>query len=349
MLYSTIFLLSKSYMLVVACKAPGQNSLMDTVQRTPKGGNTMTRKNLTIAVLAAAMTLTGASAVFAEGPDKIDVQGVKFEIPEEIKDLVTVTTEGLKENELVSAYETGSVEAAKAMDMDDIAAGWLFTISTMPEDEVKELRCGTFEGMDIFAEGEDDIYYIFNHPTDVRYVRESTEEMQEDQEDWSKATGWAYGTVRTDILLNNPELEAKHYTNTSLDSNLCRIAFKDDTNYEIRTLQYPDLDASAYKDDEYVEKLIEGVSYAYVDKPEDADGEYIVLAFPDKDVRYDFLLNPENANIIREVYTINGEDYESFYQASFDDPENTATGIMQDWVNAIANGEADDDDAEEDD
>ncbi len=302
----------------------------------------MTRKNLTIAVLAAAMTVAGASAVFAEGPEKIDVQGVIFEIPEEVRDLVTVETDGLGENELVSVYETGSVEAAKAMGEHEDVAGWLFTISTMPEEKVKELRCSSFEGMDFFAEGEDDIYYVFNQPTDVRYVRESTEEMTEDREDWSKATAWAYGTVRSDILLNNPELEAKHYTNTTLDSNLCQIAFKDDVNYEIRTLEYPDLDASVYKDKEYVEKLIEGVSYEYADEPGDTDGEYIVLAFPDQDLRFDFLLNPDNANIIREVIVFDGEEDVHFYQATFDDPENTATGIMQDWVNAIANGEADD-------
>ncbi len=308
------------------------------------------RKNLfATAALTAALAVIGATCAFAQGVDKVDVQGIKFEVPEDLRDIVTVNTEGLDENTLVEAYETGSVEAAKAMNSNDDGAGWLFTITCVSEDEMKDLRCQMTEGMDIFAEDED-IYYVFNQPTDVRYVREDSEKMEADQETWSKATEWAYGSVRSDILAGNPELEAKNYSYTALDSYLCRIAYKDDLPYEIRTLQYPDLDASTYTGKEYVEELTEDVTYEYIDEPEDTAGEYIVLAFPELDVRYDFLTNPGNENTIREVHLNDDEEEEftNFYQATFEDPEDTAIGIMQEWVDAIANGESDDDDAEDD-
>lgn len=311
----------------------------------------MTKKLFATAIMAASMAAIGTMGVFAESVDKVDVQGIRFEIPEDIKDLVTVETEGLDKNVLVSAYEKGSVEAAKALSEDSDGAGWLFDIITVSEDEMKDIRCGLSDGKDIFAENED-VYYVFEKPTDVRFVRETPEKMEEDQEDWTKATGWAYGAVRDDILANNPKLEAKHYSYTELDSYLNRIANKGDINYEIRTLEYPDLDASTYKGDEYIGELTDDVYFEVIEDPKDADGECIVLAFPDDNVRYEFLFAPGFENIIREVHTYDGEDgeeYITYYQATFEDPADSTIEVMKDWVNAIANGQSDDDDADEDD
>ena len=87
------------------------------------------KKRMTGMMLAAAVTVLGASAVFADG---VDVKGVRFEIPDEISELVTVRTDGLEEGELVSVYETASLEAAQALGEDNDGAGWIFTISTIP-------------------------------------------------------------------------------------------------------------------------------------------------------------------------------------------------------------------------
>ena len=151
------------------------------------------KKMMTGMMLAAAVTVLGASGVSADGVDKVDVQGIRFEIPEEIRDLVTVKTEGLEEGELVSVYETASIDATKAMGDDYEGAGWIFSIIRVPEDKMKELRCGELFGMMVFAE-DDDIYYVYDHPTDVRLIRESDEEMQEAIEPWSEINEWANRT-----------------------------------------------------------------------------------------------------------------------------------------------------------
>lgn len=298
------------------------------------------RKMITGIVLAAAIMTIGSSAVYA-GQDKVvDIHGIKFEIPEDIQPLVTVSEDD--PDMVVSVYETASVEAAKAQGDDYPGAGWLFSINIIPESEMQKLRCGAMDGMIPFAE-DDDMYYIYCHPTDVRFVRETTEQMKEDQDQWTKLNDWAQEVVRKEILVNNPELDTVTYSNTGLDIYLAKIAFEPDTKYEIRTLQYPDLDASTLKENDYIDDLTEDVYYDTVTDVEEPDGEYIVLAFDEDGVRFDFFRNPDAANLIREVRTADdGEEFVAFYEAHFEDADETAFGIMQKWCDAIANGGDDD-------
>ena len=303
------------------------------------------KKMMTGMMLAAAVTVLGASGVFADG---VDEQGVKFEIPDEISGLVTVRTEGLKYGELVSLYETASVDAAAAMGDDYDGAGWIFSVSTMPENEVKELRCGGMDGMEVFAE-DDDIYYLYNHPTDVRLIRESDEEMEEAMDSWTLINQWAGQEVRQEILANNPELELEFYTNTDLDMHLAQAAYQPGTKYELRCLDYgPDaLDPAVLDEDDYIEELAEDFTYEYLSDVEAPDGEYYVLAFDDdgEEVRFDFFKDPEAGNLIREVRMIGDEEYETFYQANPKDADedDIPAAIMSEWCAAIANGSEIDD------
>ena len=298
------------------------------------------KKMLTGMVLAAAVMAISSSAVYAGQNEAVDIQGIKFEIPEDIQPLVTVREDD--PDMIVSVYETASVEAAEAQGDDYPGAGWLFGINIIPESEMQKLRCGAMDGMIPFAE-DDDMYYIYCHPTDVRYTRETTEQMKEDQDQWTKLNEWAQEVVRKEILVNNPELDTVTYSNTGLDIYLAKIAFEPGTKYAIRTLQYPDLDASTLKDDDYIDDLTEDVYYEMVTDVEEPDGEYIVLAFDDDGVRFDFFKDPEAANLIREVRTTDdGEEFVTFYEAHFEDADKTASGIMQEWCDAIANGEDDD-------
>ena len=298
------------------------------------------KKMMTGLMLAAAVTAFGASGVFAE---EVEVQGVKFEIPSEISDLVTVKTEGLADDELVSVYETASIEAAQAKGQENAGAGWIFSISTASEDRVKELRCGGMDGMEVFAE-DDDIYYLYDHPTDVRLVRESNEEMSEASESWTKINEWAGQEVRQEILANNPELDVEFYTNTNLDMYLAQAAYKPGTKYELRSLDYgPDaLDPSTLDEDDYIEDLAEDFTYEILADTEAPDGDYYVLAFDNngEEVRFDFFKAPEGQNLIREVRMIGDEEYVTFYQANAKDADedDTTTGIIEAWCAAIANG-----------
>lgn len=309
----------------------------------------MMKKMMAGFVLAAAVTAIGATGVFADGADKVDVQGIKFVIPEEIKDKVTVQTEDLAADEIVAVYETGSVEAAEAMEEDGKGAGWIFTICTVPEEKMKELRCGAMDGMEVFAE-DDDIYYVYAHPTDVRMLRESNEEMEEAMEDWQTINEWAFQEVRQEIIANNPELDDEFYTNTYLDMLLAQAAYKPGTKFELRALDYgPDaLDPASIDEDDYIEDLANDFTYEELDEVTVPDGEYYVLAFDDngEEVRFDFFKNAESMNLIRQVRTIDGEEVDIYYQANPKDADedDTTTGIMEAWCAAIANGgEVDDD------
>ena len=292
------------------------------------------KKVFTGIAAAAAMLALGAAAVSAAGTEKVDVQGITFQIPEEVRELVTVETEGLEEGTLVRVSETASIDAAAANGEDIEGPGWLFSIGCITEERAEEIRCGGMEGLEIFAE-DDDHYYVYCHPTDVRFVREQYENIDEDMAEWSMLNEWANQTVRGEILANNKELEEKKYSNTSLDMFLCSIAFQGRSDFEIRSLEFRELDPSALDDDEFIEDLTEDVVYEPVYDEEAPDGEYIILEFPEEKVRFDFFSGGKN--LIRERISLDdGEEYDVLYCAVFEDNDKTAYDIMQEWCQAIA-------------
>ena len=305
----------------------------------------MLKKMMAGTVLAAAVAALGASAAMAGAGEKVDRQGISFEIPEEIRNLVTVE-DGADEDTIVAVYETASVDAAKALGREDEGAGFIFSISTLPEARVKELRCGDMSGMEVFAE-DDDVFYVFNHPTDVRFVRENYDYdgIEEDESAWTKINEWADQEVRQEILANNPELDPESYTNTYLDMLLARAAYEPGTKYELRSLAYgPDpLDPATLSDNDFAEELAEDFTYEELPDAQAPDGEYEVLAFDvdGEEVRYDFFHASDSKNLIREVRKVGEEEYETLYQATAkdaDDVDETTTDIMEEWCAAIANG-----------
>ncbi len=295
----------------------------------------MKKKMIAGAMVAAAVAL-GSMTAFAAGIEKVDIDGITFEIPEEIRDLVTVQTQLGSEDEIVMVSETASRDAALAMEDEDVEyAGWLFTITKMREEDVEKLRCGGMEGMNVFAE-DDDIYYVFNHPTDVRFVREQYEDIDADMEQWNLVNEWA-GTVCDEILGNNPELDAVSFSNTDLDMHLAKIAFGEDVKVVFKSLEFGELDPSTLKEDDYIDDLTDDVTFEYAqDQEAIPDGEYIVMEFPEENVRFDFFKSEENT--VREVITLDdGEEITQLFKATFEeDADKTATGIMQAWCEAIA-------------
>ena len=290
---------------------------------------------------AAAMTVFISAGAMAEENRRIEANGIAFEIPAELKDLVTVETEGLGDGVLVNVYETASVEAAKALGEEIEGAGWLFGISRVSEERVKKLRCGGMDGMEVFAEG-DDFFLIYDHPTDVRFVREQYENIEEDQEQWTKLNEWAFENVREEILANDPGLEPEIFTNTTLDMFLAQAAYEPGTNFDIKSLEYGELDPMAFGEEDFIEELADNFVYEDVYDMEAPDGEYIVLNFEDEGVRFDFFLAEEGQNMIREVRKIGDEEMDCLYMANLkesDDFSRTTTGIMKAWCEAIVNGD----------
>ena len=298
----------------------------------------MRKKMITGIVLCAALSASAAACMFAEStekPDRVEVQEIAFDIPEDIRDLVTVRTEDLKSGELVSVSETASIEAAAKQTPDYERAGWIFSIRRVSETEFEQLRCGAMDGMEMFAESDDNCY-LFCHPTDVTFVREQYDNVEEDMAQWSKIHEWANTTVRDEILRNNPELDAETVSNTQLDMLLARAAFLGERNFMIKSLEYGTLDPSKLADDDCLEDLTDDVIYKVLYKEEAPDGEYIVMDFEKEGLRYDFFLAEPERNLIREVYTLNGKEYTLMYQAVFKDQDETAVGIMQRWCDQLA-------------
>ena len=303
----------------------------------------MKKKTMTCTILAATVTMLGAAGVFAQSTDRVEAQGIAFELPEEIRDLVTVRTDGLEADELVSVYETASLDAAAERGEEDTGAGWIFSISAIPEDRLRELRCGGMDGMEVFAEDED-VVYVFNHPTDVRMVRASNDEMNKGMDQWTMINEWASQEVRQEILANNPELDEEFYTNTDLDMHLAQAAYRPGTKFELRAVDYgPDpLDPAALGENDYIEDLAEDYTYEMRDDVEEPAGEYYVLAFDDdrEEVRFDFFKTSEDGNLVREVRQIGDEEYETYYQANAKDvdEDQSVTDVMAAWCHEIATG-----------
>ena len=234
------------------------------------------------------------------------------------------------------------MEASEKLGENHDGAGWIFSITKVPEQKMKELRCGGMDGMDVFAE-DDDFFYVYNHPTDVRIVREAQEDYQAGLEQWTMINEWAGQEVRQEILASNPDLDEEFFTNTSLDMYLAQAAFKPGTKFELRSLDFgaEALDPAALKEDDFIEDLANDVTYEVLPDAQAPDGEYVVLAFDDngEEVRYDFFKAEGARNLIRETRKVGDEEYTTIYQANFkdaDDADKTTTGIVEEWCKEIA-------------
>ena len=271
----------------------------------------------------------------AEDIMELGKTGYLMEIPQSIRDVVTIQTEGLENNTIVKVSETASQEANEKQGKGYDTAGWIFSISTATEDEVKEFRCGDMSGCEVFAKGDDGVWYLFNHPTDVTIVRESYDNMTEELEgSWSEINMWASECARTAFIEAN-KLTPVSYTNTNLDVRIANIVFGGKNDYTLSTTQFGPLQPAAEGAPEALDAFLNHASVRYADRTEAPDGEYVVLAFPEENVRYDFFTAEKN--LVREVITFDdGEEYESLFEVTFDEDGITATDVMQAWYDKTA-------------
>ena len=257
--------------------------------------------------------------------------GLKLMIPLEYDELLlTETPKKAEGGMLFNVSEKASLEASGNED----GAGWLFGISRIDESAMHEMLCYDMSGMELFANDSEGYYYVFNHPTDVRFVRENSEAMARDQEQWNKLTEWAWESVRAGFLAENPQLSPASFGNSELEMFLARVAYQPDVNYSVSTTQYGPLtpESGSFDALPYVERLSSGL---ILDRAEGEapDGEYVVLSFPDEDTRFDFFKAEGGENLVRMVW--NG-DNEALWQLSYTDPAVKASEIMQEWYDALA-------------
>ena len=108
-------------------------------------------------------------------------------------------------------------QAAEALgeDPDETGAGELFSIGRVSKEEAQKIVDEDIGNAEVFAKDENDKYYVFYHPTDVRYVRETPEQMTADQDQWIALNEWARNDVRNDIFKYSEGLTPVTLTSTS--------------------------------------------------------------------------------------------------------------------------------------
>ena len=299
----------------------------------------MNRKGMISMMVAAATALSMSAVAFAgetEAPAEVfENQGMKLSIPEEYKDLVIVTTPDDGGRELFRVCEKASVDALEKTGESYDYAGFVFGIDHVSEEEGQQFLTEDTSGMEFFAQAEDGSYYIYTHATDVPVFRESNEEMEQGMKEWQKINEWAWNNVREQFIADNEGLTAVEFGDTALDIYLARIAFGKVTNYTVSTTQFGPMEPKDVDATPFVSRLMNGVKYQYAeDGVEAPDGEYVVLNFPDDNVRFDFFSAPDGKNLIREVNT--DAEMELFFEAQFEDGTSTAYDIMQEWYDALA-------------
>ena len=282
-----------------------------------------------------------AAEVTAE-PKVYENRGYKLSVPGELADKITVEAPDLNDDGVIfSAYETKSVEAAEAKGQGNLGYGWLFTITERNEEEAHKVMVDAYGGQQPIAVTADGVYLIFNNPTDVRYERATVEDMEKDQAEWSAACEWASSVIKTFATENG--LTQINFYNTAIESALAKAAYEKDANYTISTLEHGPLAPNGVDPLPFYEKMTKDAVFENIDLAESdvPDGEYVVLSFPDDQVRYDFFFAEGSENIIRQVVgPEGGEQYSYFTKVTFADGTSKASEIMNEWYNAIveANG-----------
>lgn len=252
-------------------------------------------------------------------------------IPQEYFERLYYVVTALADDEdgtLLTVSERASQDAAEAMGEEIDGQGELFQIVRVSEENLHTMMAGDMSGQRVFAKDFDGNYYIFQTPTDVRYVREDTDKMIADQDQWTELCEWANGNLIDDILKLNKELTPIHYTNTALDIYLARIGYTKDVNYTVSTTEFGPLKPGKVDPMPYVEYLLGG-GFVEVEDAEAPDGEYVVLNFPDEGIRFDFFT--ADKNIVREVHG----DYEVIYERATEG-RMTNTEAMEWWYDALA-------------
>ncbi|MCR4601629.1 MAG: S-layer homology domain-containing protein [Clostridia bacterium] len=146
-----------------------------------------------------------------DGPEVIDLEKVQIPVPQNFSDQIFREYMALGDDEdgiFIRISEWASRQAAEALgeDPDETGAGELFAIGRVSEAEAKQIVVEDIGFAEVFAKDADGKYYVFYHPTDVRYVRENNEEMAADQDDWEALCEWVYGDLVQDILEYSDEL-----------------------------------------------------------------------------------------------------------------------------------------------
>ncbi|MBQ9493128.1 MAG: hypothetical protein IJR54_05265 [Oscillibacter sp.] len=251
--------------------------------------------------------------------------GLRLEIQPKYNALLTVgTPENDPDGILFTIAETASAEAGGYAD----GAGELLRIGRVDEDRLHELLCEDMSGMYVFAQDGNGGFYLVYHPTDVRYMRATNEEMARDQAQWTMLNEWAEDVPEL-LREQNEGLENLYRGNTTLDMYLARAAYRDGVKYALSGPEYGPLEPDGVDGAPYAEFLLDGGFF--VTEPDEVPEEpSVVLAFPEEDLRFEFFSS--QGNVVRET----SGDSVTFYENFLYDENMTFADVMQAWYYALA-------------
>ena len=261
---------------------------------------------------------------------KLENGGYTLSIPAGIAaKLNTEMPADVPEGTLFTVAEQASIDAAAAKGYDGSGMGWLFAIQKISEAEAHQLLCGDMSGRQLFAKDAEGNHFLFCTPTDVRFDRETTEQMMEDSAVWAQLNEWA-ASVK-DSFVNDNGLIPESYGNTELDVALYRVAYDESVKYTLSTTAFGPLEPDAAVDAAaFVQRALNGVTFTYADTEAVPDGEYVVLNFPETGERFDFF--DADGNLVRRV-----TEYGEFcLRASYDDDAARIHDTMEEWYFALA-------------
>lgn len=114
-----------------------------------------------------------------------------------------------------------------------------------------------------------------------------------------------------------------------LHDHLAKLA---DTPYTISTTEYGPLEPGDFPSDIFVE-LLNNMKFEKAEGVEAPDGEYVVLAFPQEGIRFDFFLAQPEMNLFRLV---NADGSEELYKAIVPEEQADISGLMSAWYASLA-------------
>ena len=177
-------------------------------------------------------------------------------------------------------------------------------------------------GIDVFAKDSEGNYFLRLHPTDVRFERASAEELEQGQAQWTMLNEWAANVP--ELFERQNGLEVCSFSNTEVDIYLARAAWDPDASFTLSTTEFGPVSAQGVDAAPYVEYVMHGWFWE-ADESETPDGEYVVLSFPEEDVRLDFFFAPGSY-----VRVVSGED-ERLYQSVLWDDSISNAEAMRGW------------------
>lgn len=253
-------------------------------------------------------------------------------VPTKYDELLLINTAPKREKGLFSVAEKASVQAGKALMANYEGIGWLFDIGQVNRGQLENMLIYDMSGVEVFAQDRQDNYYVFYHPTDVRYMRENNEVMARDAWQWEMLTKWAYNEVCPDFILDNHGLTPVAYDNSVVGIYLAQAAYKPDAYYTISSTKVRPMERGNFNPAPYVEKLIKNAKYERVEIEGTPDGDFVILHFPAEAASLNFFLTDGNQNLVRVVYA---DGRAELYRGHFEDTTVLTSDVMEEWLAAV--------------